>query len=223
MYVTPPYIGNQSKNIDKVLIIGAHYDDAELGAGGTGARFISEGKEVYKITLTDNVTVSSYLDLNVDNESSRKDSKKACEILGITELPFEPVEDCKLKYSKEIMQQVEAIIFDNKIDTVFMHFEDDYNQDHIEAYLISKTASRHCRNILTYQSNAYQLPTAYYPSVFSDISEFAEKKIAALHAYGEQHDRFGKLFEINMDRNKVWGYALKVEYAEAFCPIKLAI
>ena len=31
-------------NLKNVLIIGAHYDDAELGAGGTAAKLASEGK-----------------------------------------------------------------------------------------------------------------------------------------------------------------------------------
>lgn len=43
-------------NLKNVLIIGAHYDDAELGAGGTAAKLASEGKTVYKLTLTDNET-----------------------------------------------------------------------------------------------------------------------------------------------------------------------
>ena len=114
--------------------------------------------------------------------------------MGIEELPFEPVECCKLKYNKEIMQQIEHIIFTKKIDSVFMHFEDDYNQDHIEAYKICKTAARHCKNLLTYQSNDYQLSKPYYPAVFSDISNFADKKYQALKMYENQHNRFDKLF-----------------------------
>ena len=33
--------------MDKILIVGAHYDDAELGVGGTGAKLAAQGKEVY--------------------------------------------------------------------------------------------------------------------------------------------------------------------------------
>lgn len=43
-------------NSKNVLIIGAHYDDAELGVGGTAAKLAIEGKTVYKLTLTDNET-----------------------------------------------------------------------------------------------------------------------------------------------------------------------
>ena len=49
-----------------ILIVGAHYDDAELGAGGTAAKLAAEGKNVYKLTLTDNVTRFSPMNMNVE-------------------------------------------------------------------------------------------------------------------------------------------------------------
>ena len=51
-----------------ILIVGAHYDDAELGAGGTAAKLAAEGKNVYKLTLTDNVTKFSQMNINVAYE-----------------------------------------------------------------------------------------------------------------------------------------------------------
>ena len=36
-----------------ILAIGAHFDDVELGVGGTLARFSNEGKKVFKLTITD--------------------------------------------------------------------------------------------------------------------------------------------------------------------------
>jgi len=53
-------------NMKNVLIIGAHYDDAELGAGGTAAKLASEGKNVYKLTLTDNETNFCQMGIKVD-------------------------------------------------------------------------------------------------------------------------------------------------------------
>ncbi len=37
---------------DKVLVLSPHTDDAELGAGGTIARFVSEGKEIHYIVFS---------------------------------------------------------------------------------------------------------------------------------------------------------------------------
>ncbi len=205
-----------------IIIIGAHYDDAELGAGGTAAKLVAEGKNVYKLTLTDNVTRFHHMNINVEYETSVSQSSKACEILGVKEITeFEPIECTKLVYCTETMQKVENIIYKYNIDTVFMHFDSDMNQDHVEAAKICLTAARHCDNLFQYQSNGYVLNNAFYPTYYVDISDYVDKKISALEQYGEEHNRFNKLFQINVERNHIMGYSNKVEYAEGFRPIKV--
>lgn len=210
--------------MERILIVGAHFDDAELGVGGTAAKLAAHGKEVYKLTLTDNVTNFEAMNINVEYDSSRLQSAKACEVLGIHEITdFMPVPCTKLEYNTEIMQQVEKYILDLKIDTVFMHFKSDMNTDHVAAFRICLTAARHCKNILQYQSNGYVLENVYYPTFFVDISDFAEKKREALGCYGKEHNRFNSLFEVCMDRNRVWGYSNKVMYAEGFDVVKMVM
>ena len=208
--------------MDNVLVIGAHYDDAELGAGGTAAKLIASGKRVFKLTLTNNVTDFKQKGISVDFDSSLSDSKKAAEIIGYQEITeFKPAECSKLSYSKEIMQRVEKIIFDYNIDTVFIHFGTDMNQDHVEACRICLTAARHCRNILEFQSNGYILDNVFYPTYFVDISDFVEIKKKALSQYGTEHNRFNRLFETNIERNHIWGYANEVQYCEGFKIVKM--
>ena len=205
-----------------VLIVGAHFDDAELGAGGTAAKLAENGASVYKLTLTDNVTDYEAAGIHVEYESSRQQSAKACEILGIKELTdFAPIPCTKLEYNTEIMQRIEYYINDLDIDTVFLHFNADMNTDHVAASRLCLTAARHCDNILQFQSNGYVLENVYYPTYFVDISLQIEKKKAALACYGKEHNRYDSLFEVNIDRNRVWGYSNKVKYAEGFNVIKL--
>lgn len=114
--------------MENILIVGAHFDDAELGAGGTAAKLAAEGKRVYKLTLTDNVTKFDAMNINVAYESSRVQSAKACKVLGVKEITdFVPVECSRLEYTQEVMQRVETYIFDLHIDTIFMHFNADMN------------------------------------------------------------------------------------------------
>lgn len=209
------------KSIKNVLLIGAHFDDSELGAGGTAAKLAKEGKQVYKITLTDNVTRFNERDVIVDFDSSKIQSNKACNILGIKELDFQTEGCSKLQYSKEIMQRLEAIIFKYDIDTVFIHFNEDMNRDHIEANNICLTAARHCANILEYQSNGYILDNAFYPTFFVNISDYIDKKREALTQYGSEHNRMNRLFDTVIERNHIWGYANEVEYAEGFRIVKM--
>ena len=95
------------------------------------------------------------------------------------------------------------------------------NQDHIAAFKNCITAARHCKNILTYQSNGYILNEAFIPNYFVDISDFVELKRKSLEQYGEEHNRFDRLFEMNIERCHVWGYSNKCEYAEGFRVIKM--
>ena len=212
------------KDFENVLIIGAHYDDAELGCGGTAAKLAAEGKNVYKLTLTNNETNFSQMNIHVDADSSIRQSARACEVLGIHEVTdFEPVQCCELFYNTSIMQRVEKVIFDLNIDTVFMHYYDDMNQDHVEASRICKTASRHCKNVLMYHSNGYILQQQLNPTTFIDISDQIEKKLAALACYEGDHNRFNKLFGTVIERNHIWGYANKVDYVEGFLPLKMLL
>lgn len=207
--------------MQNVLIIGAHFDDAELGAGGTAAKLVAEGAKVFKLTLTDNKTNFHHKNITVNYDSSKYQSKRACEVLGVTEIiDFEPVECSKLSYSKEIMQRVEQVIYEYNIDTVFIHFNTDMNQDHVAASQICITAARHCSNILQYQSNGYILDNVFYPTYFVDISEYINKKEEALACYSGEHNRFNRLFQTNIERNHIWGYGNEVEYVEGFKVVK---
>lgn len=208
--------------MERILIVGAHFDDAELGVGGTAAKLAAQGKEVHKLTLTDNVTNFEAMNVNVEYGSSCLQSAEACRILGVNEIvDFKPLPCTELEYNKNIMQQVEKYIIDLNIDTVFMHFKADMNTDHVVASRICLTAARHCKNILQYQSNGYVLENVYYPTFFVDITDYAEKKKMALSCYGKEHNRFNSLFEVCLDRNRVWGYANKVKYAEGFDVVKM--
>ncbi len=209
--------------MDNILIIGAHFDDSELGAGGMAAKYVSEGKHVYKITLTDTEVVSELMGLNIESGRVRKNSNAACKILGVTELEFPTSRYGRLEYDQVIMQKMEELILTYKIDTCIYHFHDDYNTDHLAANKICKTASRHCQNLLMYQSNPYIIAEAFYPNVFIDISDFIDKKKEALMCYDEAHNRQGTLFQTNIERNKIWGYGNHVRYAEGFMAIKLQL
>ena len=210
--------------MNNILIIGAHYDDAELGCGGTAAKLASQGKSVYKLTLTNNETNFYQMGIHVDSDTSVKQSAKACAILGVMEITdFEPVQCNELFYNTAIMQRVEKVIFDLNIDTVFMHYYDDMNQDHVEASRICKTASRHCKNVLMYHSNGYILQQQLNPTIFFDVSNQIDKKLASLACYEGDHNRFNKLFGTVIERNHIWGYANKVDYVEGFLPLKMLL
>lgn len=210
--------------MENVLIIGAHFDDSDLGVGGTAARLLAEGKKVYKITLTDTEVFSDDMELSITHDSCISNSAAACKALGGVielEFPFSPYG--QLAFTKELMQSMEKIVGDYHIDTVFMQHHNDFNSDHVFGYQLCKTASRHCKNLFTYQSNGYILDEPFEPNFFVDISDYVEQKKAALASYQSQHNRQGRLFQMCIERNSVWGYGNHVAYAEGFHVIKSCI
>ena len=209
--------------MENILVIGAHFDDAELGVGGTLAKLSDQGARVHKLTLTDDVTNFEHLEINTDFQSSYNSSLEACKILGINQLEPLKYHPCnQLKYSTEVMQMVEKIIFDLEIDTVFSHFPSDVQQDHVASSRITYVAARYCPRLLFYQSNRYLLPHDFYPRFFSDITSYAEKKFKALTCYKEGgHDRMSKLFSQTKIQNQIWGHQMSMTstnnyLAEAF-------
>lgn len=212
--------------INRILAIGAHFDDVDLGAGGTLAKWSLQGKEIYKLTLTDNVTRYNQKKIFVDYESSLAQSREACSVLGITQLEDFYIERCtELAYNKKQMQQIESFIDDKNIDTIITHYFSDVQQDHIGASTISYVAGRYCKNILMYQSNRYILPNDFYPRYFVNISNSIDIKRKALSCYRGDHDRFNSLFEMTIHENQALGYRTlltsKYHYAEGFHVFKM--
>ncbi len=204
----------------KILAIGAHFDDVDLAVGGTLNK-LSKYCDVSKITLTDNITMSKNLRINVKYKSSKVSSIKSSKVLGVKEINNKMIKKCsELKYDKNLMQYIEDIIFKKNIDTVFLHFDNDLNQDHIAASEISKTAARHCKNILMYQSNFYLSSKHFQPNYFVDISKNILNKKKALSCYEKVHNRNNKLFDLTIKRNEVWGNHIGTDYAEGFMLIK---
>ena len=206
--------------MQNVLILGAHYDDLELGVGGTAYKLSQNGKKVYKITLTDTEVISKEQNVNIKAENAWCDSGRACEILGVEQLKIHQAKHGQLEYNLEMMQEIEHIIFEKNIDTVFIHYFEDYNTDHVVAHQLCKTAARHVKNLLMFHTNPYVLIDNFSPNMFVDISDCIEYKQKALECYEKDHNRRGNLFETCKNRNSVWGYAIQKPFAEAFQVIK---
>ena len=193
------------------------------------AKWVKEGKTVYKMTLTDNETDFKQRGIKVDYRSSLEDSRSACKVLGVSdECHFVDHNPCgMLYYQKTTMQFLEDIILNYKIDTLLIHYMNDLNQDHAEASKICYTAGRYCDTILMYQSNRYILPTDFYPRVFVDITDTFELKCNALQCYRISHDRYKRLFTETGCHNMGLGYSVftekKERYVEAFQPLKMVI
>lgn len=221
----------------KVLIIAAHPDDEVLGCGGTAARLVKEGHEVYTVILGEGIT---------SRDDTRQREKRDAEIARLKQ---------QIHEANQIIGVKEVFIFDfpdNRFDTVplldivkviekvkekvnphilFTHFENDLNIDHQIVYRAVMTASRPLpgetvKEIYSFEvlsSTEWRFPLTFSPDCFFDITQTIDIKTAALEKYRDElkeypHPRSIKGMCLNAEQ---WGMKTGVSYAEAFKVVRL--
>ena len=182
----------------KILIIVAHPDDEVLGCGGTIARLIKEGFEVYTLILGEGIT-------SRDNMRDRKrreeeitelkgEAKEANKILGVKEVFFYDFPDNRFDTVPflDIVKVVEKIKNSINPEIIFTHYERDLNVDHQITYRAVITATRplkeeSVKEIYSFEipsSTEWRYPLSFSPDIFFDISTTIDIKIKALPRFG---------------------------------------
>jgi len=152
----------------RVLAIGAHSDDIEIGCGGTLLRLASE---VQQLDLT-------WVVLSADG--SRADEARAgAEAFGATTVEVEAYEDAFFKYGREVKEHFEGLKGRVAPEVVLTHHGSDLHQDHrLVAELTWNTFRDHL--ILEYEIPKYDGDLGA-PNVFVQLDEeIARRKLEAL-------------------------------------------
>jgi LmbE family N-acetylglucosaminyl deacetylase len=152
----------------RVLAIGAHSDDIEIGCGGTLLRLASE---VQQLDLT-------WVVLSADG--SRADEARAgAEAFGATTVEVEAYEDAFFKYGREVKEHFEGLKARVAPEVVLTHHGSDLHQDHrLVAELTWNTFRDHL--ILEYEIPKYDGDLGA-PNVFVQLDEeVARRKLEAL-------------------------------------------
>lgn len=164
----------------KVLAIGAHPDDVELGCGATLALCNKMGHEVHILVLTRG-------EASGDPEVREIECKKSAKILCAVKVHFGNMQDTKINDGVETIMKIENVIKMVKPDLVFAHSSKDGHQDHRNAGMASLSAARDSKKVLLYESPAALRD--FCPQVFVDVTSTFEIKLNALKAYGSQSNK----------------------------------
>lgn len=172
------------KPVSRVLAIGAHPDDIELGCGATLAKLISEGAEVRALVLCDG---SNGADLTQYDRIL--ETTNALKHLGVTDVHIaKGFPDSNMGSTfHEIISYLEAHVREFQPDRVYTMYEKDRHQDHETIYRASMVA---CRTIP--QLYGYETPSCwpqFVPHVHVDVTDFFELKVEALRMHVSQADR----------------------------------
>jgi LmbE family N-acetylglucosaminyl deacetylase len=164
----------------KILAIGAHPDDVEIGCGGALVLFKRKGHEIFILVLTKG-------EASGDPKVREKECKKAASIIGADELIFGNLQDTRITDGIKTILTIENVI--NRIgpDIIFAHSWKDGHQDHRNAGMATLSAARNSKKILLYESPAAL--REFCPQVFVDISEAFDVKLKALTCFGSQANK----------------------------------
>lgn len=178
-----------------ILAFGAHPDDVELGAGGTIAKLISEGKNVAVIDLT-----KGELGTRGTDETRKAEAADASKILGIADRKCLEMKDGFLQNSEEYQMKIVEMVRRYKPEIVFANAVDDRHPDHAKA---AKLVSDACflAGLIKIETDyegqkqeAWRPKQIFHyiqwknmkPDFVVDISDFMDKKIEACLAYKTQ-------------------------------------
>jgi len=204
-----------------VLAIGAHYDDIELGCGGSLVKHVKNNDNVLMFVLTD----SAYNDYNGavlrTKEIASEEGRQAASILGINDLICNGLTTKRVEYNVDLIEKINRIIDERNIDTIYTHWVHDIHQDHSAIGRATINAGRHVPRILMYRSNWYASAIQFHPTFYVDISEFMQIKIESIKAHKTEYNKFGeKWIDFVKHQNRNSGIEIEVEYAESFELIK---
>jgi bacillithiol biosynthesis deacetylase BshB1 len=225
-----------------ILVLSVHPDDAELGCAGTILKHIAAGKKVGIVDLT-----RGELGTRGSAEIREKEAAEAGRILGLAVRGSIGIPDGFFQNSREHQLKVIEAIRKYQPEIVITNAYHDRHPDHGRANELveASTFLSGLRKIETFENGTSQkewrpnlvlhfIQDRYIkPDILIDVTEFWNKKIESIHAYGSQFFNpdwedepqtyisspdFIKIIEA---RAIEFGKSIGVRYAEGFTSTKI--
>lgn len=204
-----------------ILAIGAHFDDVELGCGGTLTKHVMNGDSVYVFVATD----SGYKNQNDQtirsDETALKEAQEAMKVIGVTELIRGQFKTLEVEFVDDLNIRILRIVQEKKIDLVYAHWVGDIHHDHQAVARASLHSCRHVPRLLMYRSNWYHSTMEFHGNFYVDITHQWKLKENAIRAHATEMERTGNRW-IDFFRNEAEnaGQRIGVPMAEVFEVVK---
>ena len=160
----------------KVLAIGAHPDDVEIGCGGALLRHKADGADISILTLT--------CGANGGMSGTRQCEAAAAAMQLGANLIMADFKDTKVPSGAASIQKISEVVRSFQPDFVYTHTASDTHQDHISVHQASLVAARSVRNVLCYQSPSSTID--FRPTRFVDVGDAMEEKIRLIGNHRSQ-------------------------------------
>ena len=190
--------------VERVLVVAPHPDDAEIGCGGTVARLVKDGVEVYYLIATngDKGTEDPTL-TNADLAATRdKEQRDAAAVLGVKEVTILQNGDGELVDGRELLGEITRHVRRIRPDIVLTTdpFRTSFyiHRDHRITGMVTMDAvfpfardrlhfpEHDAAGLKTHKTAEIYFWGAEIPDVFVDISDTIEAKIEATKLHVSQ-------------------------------------
>lgn len=210
----------------EVVCIGAHPDDVELAMGGTVAKYVSMGKSVGIIDVTDGEPTPCG-----SPELRRAESIASGESLGICERILMQGSNRHVMDSPELRWELADVLRSLRPRILFAPIAGDAHPDHRAVHELCVAARFYMKLSKTHlKSEPAPLPALYFyesihrnhseePDFFVDIADTVETKLRALACYDSQfgtHTANRSMIERIRNRNAHYGTLIGSGGAEPF-------
>lgn len=183
--------------MSNILAIGSHYDDIEIGCGGTLLKHRDKGDSISLAILKSDESLTG------DSIIRQEEQRRATAMLRASCVEF--LNECKMEY-------IVGYLDDKIPDVIYFPHQDDYHQDHLKAYQVGMAVGRKRHvNML-----AYLTPTSYdyYPNVFSYINIVDKIKLVSCHK--SQMERRPDYIDTMIAQHQFFGSLSGAKDAEGF-------
>lgn len=193
----------------RVLFLGAHPDDIELGCGALLHQIVDK-TEVLCVTLSDNQK-------NPDLKNVKDEHLKSMAVLGVPaeKVVFGPFTTRVFPDSRqEILEYFLKLRRDFKPDLIFVHSQRDIHQDH---NTMTDEALRAFRGITLLGFDVVRSSYGFFPHFLVEVSEESvNKKIEALSQYETYRDKYYFNSELTRSIMVRHGALAEIPFAEGF-------
>lgn len=193
----------------RILFLGAHPDDIELGCGALLHHIVKQ-TDVLCVTLSDNQK-------NPDLKNVMDEQYASMQVLGIPreKIHFGPFTTRVFPHSRqEILEYFLKLRQDFQPDLIFVHSKQDVHQDHLT---MTEEALRAYRGITVLGFDVVRSSYGFFPHFLVEVTEQdVEKKIEALMQYKTYRDRYYFNAELTRSIMLRHGALAELPFAEGF-------
>lgn len=191
----------------RVLAIGAHPDDVEIGCGATLVKHKNNKDEITILTLTRGASGG-------DTSIRYQESAKASHYLNAN-LLIKDLTDTKVTDGPDTIKAIEEAIETTKADIIYTHSINDTHQDHRHTHYATLVAARKVDQIYSYLSPSCTIN--FHPLRFEHVEDYINSKIELISFYESQKQKCAYLNNsLIRSTAEYWGRFAKYGLVEPF-------